>query len=429
MAAGLGTRMKSKRPKILHEVCGTPMFQLVIDALKPLNLEKIVVVLGQKNGDEFDLIKGKVSYVIQREKKGTAHAVMQAEKLLKNFNGNVLILSGDVPLVTTETLKSLLAIHLREFATATILTAEVADPTNYGRVLRQQNQVVRIVEELDADDHTKKIREINTGTYCFRNRDLRGALKHVKPNPLKKEYYLTDVFSILNARSAKIIPVLVRDPDELMGVNRRHELEKASKIMQKRIQKRLMDAGVTILDGDNTYIDENVRIGQDTVIYPFSLIYKDTVIGENCRIGPAAHIIGARLRDNVYVHNSYVTDSTLEDDVVVGPFSHIRGRTVLHRGSRVGNFVEITRSEIGEDSRAYHLTYLGDTKMGRDVNLGAGIITANWDAKKKKKSRTVIGDKASIGNNTVILAPAEVKRGDIVPHNSLVSGGNVRRKK
>jgi bifunctional UDP-N-acetylglucosamine pyrophosphorylase/glucosamine-1-phosphate N-acetyltransferase len=367
--------------------------------------------------------------VIQREKKGTAHAVMQAEKLLKSFNGNVLILSGDVPLVTTETLRGLMAIHLRDYATATIMTAMVDNPTNYGRILRQQNQVVRIVEEPDADDHTKKIREINTGTYCFRNRDLREALKLVRPNPIKKEYYLTDVFSILNARSAKIIPVLVKDPDELMGVNRRHELEKANKIMQKRIQKRLMDAGVTILDGDNTYIDENVVIGQDSVIYPFSLIYKDTVIGENCRIGPAAHLFGARLGSNVYVHNSYITDSTLEDDVVVGPFAHIRGRTVLRHGSHVGNFVEITRSHIGAHSGANHLSFIGDTTMGRDVNLGAGIITANWDAKKRKKSRTVIADGASIGSNTVIIAPANVKRGVIVPNHSTVSGNVVERKK
>jgi bifunctional UDP-N-acetylglucosamine pyrophosphorylase/glucosamine-1-phosphate N-acetyltransferase len=199
--------------------------------------------------------------------------------------------------------------------------------------------------------------------------------------------------------------------------------------MQKRIQKRLMDAGVTILDGDNTYIDENVKIGQDSVIYPFSLIYKDTVIGPNCRVGPAAHLIGAKLGSNVYVHNSYITDSVLEDDVVVGPFAHIRGKTVLSHGSHVGNFVEITRSRIGANSGANHLSFIGDTTMGKDVNLGAGIITANWDAKKRKKSRSVIGDGVSIGSNTVIISPARVKKGVIVPNHSSVSGSIVKSKK
>jgi bifunctional UDP-N-acetylglucosamine pyrophosphorylase/glucosamine-1-phosphate N-acetyltransferase len=426
MAAGLGTRMKSKKSKVLHEVCGKPMLQCVVDALEPLKLDRIVVVLGSPPGPEFRRIRGRVTWVVQKQKKGTGHAVMQAEKVLSKFQGNVLILSGDVPLITTATLKKLLAVHQKEYATATILTAVVNEPRGYGRVLRQQQQVVRIVEELDADDHTKKIDEINTGTYCFRNRDLQEALKNIRLNPIKKEYYLTDVFAFLNSRSAKIIPLVGDDPAETMGVNKRYELEKANKIMQRRIQRRLMDEGVTILDGDNTYIDAEVSIGQDTVIYPFSLVYKHSRIGSDCVIGPGARIVNSVLRNGVRVHDSCVTDSTLESGVVVGPFAHIREGTVLKDGSHVGNFVEIARSRIGEGSRAYHLSYIGDTEMGRSVNLGAGIITANWDIRKKKKFRTRIGDRASIGSNTVLIAPADIPAATVVPSHSVVSGTSVR---
>ncbi len=418
MAAGLGTRMKSRIPKILHEVCGKPMLQWVIDALLPLSLDKIIVVLGQKNGPEFDLIKGNIDYVIQHEKKGTGHAIMQAEKILSSFNGNVLILSGDVPLITTATLRDLLVVHQEQFASATILTSLVDNPTGYGRILRNREQVVRIVEELNADDHTRMIKEINTGTYCFRNDFLRQALKQVKPNPIKKEYYLTDVFEILNQQSHKILPFRISDATETMGVNKRYELQIANRIMQQRIQKKLMDDGITILDVNNTYIDGTVKIGQDTVIYPFSAIYGKTVIGENCDIGPFAHIIDTRLGNNNKIFNSYITESLLEDDVNVGPFAHIRNNTLLQSGTHIGNFVEIARSKIGKNSRAHHLSYLGDTEMGSDVHLGAGIITANWDMKKKIKSKTIIEDRASIGSNTVIVAPATIKKGTIVPANS-----------
>lgn len=422
MAAGLGTRMKSRIPKILHEVCGKPMLQWVIDALQPLNLDKIVVVLGNKNGEEFDLIKGKIEYVIQKEKKGTGHAIMQAEKVLQNFNGNVLILSGDVPLITTATLKDLLTIHQEQYASATILTALVENPTGYGRILKNREQVVRIVEELDADDHTRMIKEINTGTYCFRNDLLKAALKQVKLNPIKQEYYLTDVFEILNRQSQKILPFRISDETETMGVNKRFELQIANKIMQQRIQKKLMDEGITILDVNNTYIDGTVKIGQDTVIYPFTAVYGNTVLGENCEIGPFAHLVDVKAGHSVKVFNSYVTHSDLGNQVQVGPFSHIRNNTSVKEGAHIGNFVEIARSTIGEGSKAYHLSYLGDTEMGKDVNLGAGIITANWDMKKKMKSKTVIEDSASVGSNTVLVAPARVKKGSIIPAQSTVKG-------
>jgi len=420
MAAGLGTRMKSQKPKILHEVCGVPMLQWVINALKPLKLEKIIVILGKKNGEEFKLIKGNIHYVIQKQKKGTGHAVKQALPLLKGFTGNVLILSGDVPLIQTETLKNLITEHQKSYAVSTILTADVEKPFGYGRILRQADQVFKIVEELDADDHTKKIKEINTGTYCFKNKILQDFIPKIKMNALKKEYYLTDIFSLLNQEGSKIIPLKINDPTEVMGVNRRYELEKANKIMQKRIQKKLMDKGVTILDGDNTYIDANVSIGQDTIIYPFSLLYENTKIGANCKIGPSAHITNCKIGEFVEIHNSVLTGSRIENGVRIGPFSHIRNATVIKKGAHIGNFVEITRSVIGADSRAYHLSYLGDATLGEDVNLGAGIITANWDAEKQIKNKTKIGDHSKIGSNTVIIAPASVPANEVIPSHSLV---------
>ena len=428
MAAGLGTRMKSQKPKILHEVCGVPMLQWVINALKPLKLEKIIVILGKKNGEEFELIKGNIHYVIQKEKKGTGHAVKQALPLLKGFTGNVLILSGDVPLIQTETLKKIINEHQKSYAMSTILTADVKNPFGYGRILRQANQVFKIIEELDADDYTKKIKEINTGTYCFKNKILQDFVPKIKINPLKKEYYLTDIFSLLNQEGSKIIPLKISDSTEVMGVNRRYELEKANKIMQKRIQKKLMDKGVTILDGDNTYIDANVSIGQDTIIYPFSLLYENTKIGANCKIGPSAHITNCKIGDLVEIHNSVLTGSRIENGVRIGPFSHIRNATVIKKGARIGNFVEITRSVIGADSRAYHLSYLGDTTLGEDVNLGAGIITANWDAEQQIKNKTKIGDHSKIGSNTVIIAPASVPANEIIPSHSLIHKNKKKRR-
>jgi len=428
MAAGLGTRMKSQKPKILHEVCGVPMLQWVINALKPLKLEKIIVILGKKNGEEFELIKGNIHYVIQKEKKGTGHAVKQALPLLKGFTGNVLILSGDVPLIQTETLKKIINEHQKSYAMSTILTADVKNPFGYGRILRQADQVFKIIEELDADDYTKKIKEINTGTYCFKNKILQDFVPKIKINPLKKEYYLTDIFSLLNQEGSKIIPLKISDSTEVMGVNRRYELEKANKIMQKRIQKKLMDKGVTILDGDNTYIDANVSIGQDTIIYPFSLLYENTKIGANCKIGPSAHITNCKIGDLVEIHNSVLTGSRIENGVRIGPFSHIRNATVIKKGARIGNFVEITRSVIGADSRAYHLSYLGDTTLGEDVNLGAGIITANWDAEQQIKNKTKIGDHSKIGSNTVIIAPASVPANEIIPSHSLIHKNKKKRR-
>jgi len=429
LAAGYGTRMKSKKPKIFHEVAGKPMLFCIIDQLKLLKPEKIVIVVGSRAiiKDYENIFKNSnIKYVVQKEKLGTAHAVRQAEKELKNYKGDLLILNGDVPLITAETLKRLVIEHRSSFAVLSLLTAEVPDPTGYGRIVRKNNELYKIVEETDADDFTRLIKEINAGTYCFKAKHLFEVLKKIKKNPIKGEYYITDAVEILSKEGAKIHTVKVYDYQEVMGVNRRYELEKANKIMQRRIQRKLMEQGITIIDVENTYIEYDVQIGQDTVIYPFTLLYGNTVIGENCQIGPFVQIINSKIGNNSSIFQSRITDSKLEEGITVGPYAHIRNNSVLYPNVHIGNFVEITRSKIGEKTRAYHLSYLGDAEIGKNVNFGAGIITANYDGKKKNK--TIIGDNSFIGSGTTIIAPAKIKNGEIVRSGSLVKTSRKRER-
>ncbi len=418
LAAGLGTRMKSKKPKVFHEVAGKPMIECIIDQLRLLDMEKIVIIVGSKDAISNLKDDPRITYVIQKEKKGTAHAVRQAEKVLKNFKGDIVILNGDVPLITAETLKNLVSQHRNSYAVLSILTAVVDNPTGYGRIVRKNGEIIRIVEELDADDMTKLIKEVNAGTYCFRGDRLFPILKKIKKNPLKGEYYITDAIEILIKEGAKVHTYTVKDNNEILGVNRRYELAKANKIMQRRIHRKLLDNGVTIIDIDNTYIEYDVKVGQDTIIYPFTFLIGNTEIGENSQIGPFAHISNSKIGKNARIFQSTIFESKIKDNVNVGPFSHIRGNTVLQQGVKIGNFVEITRSDIGEDTRAHHLSYIGDTKTGKKVNFGAGIVTANYDGKRKNK--TLIEDNAYIGSGTTIIAPAKIEKGEFVANGSLV---------
>lgn len=335
MAAGLGTRMKSEKPKVLHEVCGKPMLQWVLDSLQSLRLDRTVVVLGGPPEGAFRGLRGRnLAWAEQRQRKGTAHAVMQAEKVLPAFDGELLVLSGDVPLLRAETLKSLLETHRREKAVATVLTAVVDDPKGYGRILRQGGRVVRIVEELDADDHTKAIREINTGTYCFDHKALREALGKVRMNPVKREYYLTDVVGLLTAAGGRVVPLVCGDASEMMGVNTRRELEAAERVMRGRILRRLMESGVTVEDAATVRVGPEVEVGQDTVLRAFSVIEGRTRIGPGCVIGPGARIVDATLGRGVRVTDSWVVGVTLEDGAEVGPYENLHGRNLRGRDLR-----------------------------------------------------------------------------------------------
>ncbi len=422
LAAGKGTRMKSKLPKIAHEICGKPMLQCIIDAVKSLRLKKIVIVVAPGTDIEKEVIGNPkdVHVVYQRERNGTAHAVMMAAAVLKDFHGDVLVINGDTPLITKKTLRRLCSVHYKNNAPATLLTAYFNDPTGYGRIVRQDHHMTSIVEERDAAPAVKNIKEVNAGFYIFKAQSLFSNLKKIKKSAATGEYYLTEIFNLYNKAGSFIATYQIDDTDEMMGVNHRYELAKANKIMQLRILRRLMDNGVTIIDMDNTYIEYDVRIGQDTIIYPFSLLYGNTVVGENCAIGPFAVIRNSIIGKDCTIIQSHIIGSKVKNNVRIGPFAHIRQETIINNNAGIGNFVETTRSKIGEGSRCFHLSYIGDAVIGKDVNFGAGVITANYDGKKKNTTR--IGDTTKISSAVTFVAPVRVPPGSMIQVGETIDG-------
>lgn len=377
LAAGKGERMKSETPKVLHKICGRPMIGYVLDLVKSLRPKQRVVVLGYKQKLVSKEITAGVKVAIQKKLIGTADAVKVALKELKGFRGTVLVLYGDTPLLKKETVDKLIKYHTENNVDATLLTAKLVKPKGYGRVLRDKYfSVSSIVEEKDADDFEQDIKEINTGIICFNKVSLEGALSKVKANNKKKEYYLTDVIKILYAQGKLVDGIKIGDINEAMGINSRVELAKANLIMQSRINEKLMLDGVSIVDPGSTFINYGTKIGQETVIYPFTVIESDVKIGKRCFIGPFA-----RLREGAHI----------SDDVTLG------------------NFLEIVRAEIGKNTFAKHFCYIADTKVGNAVNIGAGAVTANFDG--LNKHNTIIKDGAFIGSDTIIVAPVKIGRG------------------
>ena len=377
LAAGKSVRMKSDTPKVLHPVCGRPMLGYVLDLVYSLKVQKIVAVLGHKHKEVRKSLKPGIKIAIQKRLLGTADAVKEALPALKNFRGTVLVLYGDNPLLKKETVKKLLEHHIKNNLDATLLTARVDKPAGYGRILRDKySSICGIVEENDADDFQKDIQEVNTGIICFNKDRLIRALKYVRPNNRKKEYYLTDTIGVLYKRGYLMDSVKIEDINEALGINSRTELAKAGSIMQKRINEELMQQGITIVDTDSTFIGYGAKIGPDTAIYPFTVIESNVKIGKRCFIGPFVH-----LREG----------TRLADDIVAG------------------NFLEVVRSKISSGTLLKHFGYIGDSHIGRKVNIGAGTVIANFDG--KKKNITVIKDKAFIGCDTVLVAPVEIGRG------------------
>lgn len=397
LAAGKGTRMKSGIPKVLHPICGRPMLAYVLDLVYALNVKNIISVLGHKHEDARKLLKPGIKVVIQERPLGTADAVKEALPALKNFKGPVLILYADNPLLKKDTIKKLLEHHIKNNLDATLLTAKMEKPAGYGRVLRDRySSISGIVEEKDADDFQKDIQEINTGIACFKKERLSSALRLVKANNRKKEYYLTDVIGLLYKKGCLIDNVRLSDINEAHGINSRLDLAKANRIMQDRLNEELMQKGITIVDPASTFISYGVKIGTDTIIYPFTVIERDVKIGRRCFIGPFAH-----LRQG----------SDIEDDVVIG------------------NFLEVVRSKISSKTLAKHFCYIGDSRIGRQVNIGAGVVTANFEG--KEKNITVIKDKASVGSDTILVAPVKIGKsartgaGSVVTKNKNVPDGAV----
>lgn len=421
LAAGQGTRMKSKLYKVLHKVCGKPMVQHVVDQLSTLELEKLAVVIGHGADKVKEELKGdNIHYVLQAEQLGTAHAVMQAKDILEGEGGITLVVCGDTPLITSETLDKLLQHHENSHAKVTVLTAVAEDPTGYGRVIRNnENLVERIVEHKDATPTEREVKEINTGIFCFDNRALFEALKLVKNDNVQGEYYLPDVLEIIKENGENVAAYKAQSFDESLGVNDRVALSNAEFLMRKRINEQHMRNGVTIIDPATTYISADTKIGQDTIIYPGCLLDGNTTIGESCSIGPHTEIKDSTIANNTVVRQSVVHDSSVGSEVNIGPFAHIRPNSDLGNKVKIGNFVEVKKSKMDNGSKASHLSYIGDAEVGKDVNLGCGSITVNYDG--ENKHLTKIEDNVFIGCNSNLIAPVHIKKNSYVAAGSTVT--------
>jgi bifunctional UDP-N-acetylglucosamine pyrophosphorylase / glucosamine-1-phosphate N-acetyltransferase len=420
LAAGQGTRMKSSLYKVLHPVCGKPMVQHVFDQVSQLTLSKIVTVVGHGAEKVKSQLGDQTEYALQSEQLGTAHAVMQAAPFLKNEEGTTIVICGDTPLITSETMSALLSHHHESEAKATILTAKAEDPTGYGRIVRNDKGTVeKIVEHKDASDVEREITEINTGTYCFDNKELFKALSHVSNDNVQGEYYLPDVIEILQKEGKIVSAYQTSSFDETLGVNDRIALSQAEKIMKQRINKEHMKNGVTIIDPDSTYISAEASIGKDTVIYPGTMIIGETVISEDCIIGPNTEIKDCHIKNETTIKHSVAHDSEIGASVSIGPFAHIRPLSKISDEVKIGNFVEVKKSEMGKGSKASHLSYIGDAEVGADVNLGCGSITVNYDG--KNKYLTKIEDGAFIGCNSNLIAPVTIGKGAYVAAGSTVT--------
>jgi bifunctional UDP-N-acetylglucosamine pyrophosphorylase/glucosamine-1-phosphate N-acetyltransferase len=415
LAAGKGTRMKSARPKVLHQVAGRPMIDYAMKAARSLTPNTITVVVGHmKELLQQGLTRyPELSFVTQEPQLGTGHALLQTARVLEGQSGSVLLLSGDVPLLRPHTLTALLKKHEESGAAATVLTSNIEQPYGYGRIVRLRGKVSRIVEERDASPVQRKIKEVNGGIYAFSLAPMFDALRGLATANAQGEYYLTDLISAYRRKKLGVEAVLLEDSNEIRGINSRSELAEASRIVRQKKNEELMAAGVTIEDPATTYIDESVVIGADTVIHPGVYLEGKTEIGQACEIHAGVRIINSTLDDRVTVQNFCVINgSRLGPGVTVGPFVHMRPDNELHESVRIGNFVELKKSVVGKGSKAGHLSYLGDAVIGEGVNIGAGTITCNYDG--TQKHQTVIEDGAFIGSDTQLVAPVTVGKGAYV---------------
>jgi bifunctional UDP-N-acetylglucosamine pyrophosphorylase/glucosamine-1-phosphate N-acetyltransferase len=419
LAAGEGKRMRSRRPKVLHELCGRPLIAYPLRLARALT-DRIVLVVGP-DADAVRAAAGEnITIVEQRDRLGTGHAVLQARTQCEDVVGTILVLPSDSPLLSVETIERLVSHHARTEAAATLLTAIVDRPQGYGRILRQGGRVKRIVEDRDATDDEKKVSEINTSVYCFDARRLWPALDRVRPDNDQGEYYLTDVIGVLAKAGGRIEAVSVDDPDEPLGINDRKQLAALAAIQRRRILDRHMLAGVTVLDPATTYIDDTVTIGPDTVIYPNVVIDVASEIGSECVIGAGSQIRATRIGDRVQLKPYCVMiDSVIDDGAVMGPFCHLRPKSHVGENCEIGNFIELKKATVGRKTKAHHVGYLGDVTIGEGANIGAGTIFVNYDG--ARKHQTTVGDGAFVGSNTSIIAPLTIGEGAYVAAGSVIT--------
>lgn len=420
LAAGQGTRMKSKLYKVMHPVMGRPMVGHVVNAALDAEASEVITITGSGADLVKDYLGDRSQYVYQEEQLGTAHAVEQAKDLLEGREGTTLVLSGDTPLLRAETLTQLMEEHEESNAKATILTALADDPHGYGRVIRAEDgSVSNIVEEKDASPEEKAVQEINTGTYCFDNEELFKTIEKVDNDNAQGEYYLPDVIEILKANNEKIGAFQLENMDEVLGVNNRVALSEASALMKQRINEKHMVNGVSLIDAANTYIEAGVQIGQDTVIEPGTYLKGNTVIGEDVIIGANSVIEDSELADGVEIHQSIIEGSTVGKGSDVGPHSHLRNGAELGENVHIGNYVEVKESTIGDDTKAGHHTYIGDAEVGKNINVGCGVVFANYNG--KTKSKTIVGDNSFVGSNSNLVAPVELGENSFVAAGSTIT--------
>ncbi|TMN22325.1 bifunctional UDP-N-acetylglucosamine diphosphorylase/glucosamine-1-phosphate N-acetyltransferase GlmU [Lentibacillus cibarius] len=420
LAAGQGTRMKSKLYKVLHPVAGRPMVQHVIGQLNEVNPDEMVTIVGHGADQVAAYIGDDSQLVLQKEQLGTGHAVLQAEDLLKDKDGTTIVVCGDTPLITSETYRTLFEHHEQEGAKATILTAKALNPAGYGRVIRdERNEVERIVEQKDATAYERSVDEINTGTYCFDNKVLFEALQHVSNDNVQGEYYLPDVIEILQNRGEKVSAFQTLDFEETMGINDRKALARAEKVMKRRINEKHMQNGVTLIDPDNTYIGLDAVIEPDVLVHPGSMITGETIIKSDAEIGPYSEVDNCFIGESTVIRHSVARDSRIGDSVKIGPYAHIRPDASIGNEAKIGNFVEVKKASLGDKSKVSHLSYIGDAEIGSNVNVGCGTITVNYDG--KNKYLTTIEDRAFIGCNSNLVAPVTVGEGSYVAAGSTIT--------
>ncbi|KRM71277.1 bifunctional UDP-N-acetylglucosamine diphosphorylase/glucosamine-1-phosphate N-acetyltransferase GlmU [Lacticaseibacillus brantae] len=419
LAAGKGTRMKSKLYKVLHKIAGKAMVDHVLTQVELTSPDEIVTVVGHGAEAVEETLGNRSQFVIQEEQLGTGHAVLQAEALLGDKEGMTLIASGDTPLLTAGTFEKLFAYHKDKGAKATILTASAPDPTGYGRIIRNDlGTVQKIVEQKDANHEEALVNEINTGVYCFDNQSLFKALHEVNNNNAQGEYYLTDVIEILKNKGEVVAAYRMKNFEESMGVNDRVALAAATKVMQHRINTNHMRDGVTLTDPDNTYIDVDVQIGADTLIEPGVYLKGNTVIGEDCVIGAHSVLSNATIEDQVTITSSTIEDSIMHTGSNAGPNAHLRPDSEIGEGAHIGNFVEIKNAQIGKNTKVGHLTYVGDATLGAEINVGCGVVFVNYDGVQKWHSE--VGDHSFIGSNSNIVAPVKVS-----DHSFIAAGSTI----
>lgn len=420
LAAGEGSRMKSKKPKVLHEILHKTMVDYVIDTAKDCGAEQVCVVVGHKAEEvKAGIANDGVAFALQAEQKGTGHAVMMAGDFIDE-NSDMMILYGDTPLITGETLKNLVETHRKEGHGVTVVSALVEDPTGYGRILRDENNGFRkIVEHKDATEQERLVKEINTGIYIFNGKALKNSLGKLDNHNAQGEYYLTDCLELILQDGGKVGAVIADDADEFFGVNSRVQLAEAAGIMKRRINRRHMENGVTIIDPDHTYIDSGVKIGMDTVILPGCVLEGNTVVGEDCEIGPHSRLVDTKLGNGVQFQHSTALESEIGNDTTVGPYAYIRPNCHVGNRVKIGDFVEVKNSTIGDGTKIPHLSYVGDTDAGERINFGCGSIMVNYDG--KKKHRTTIGDDVFVGCNVNLVAPVTVEKGSYIAAGSTIT--------